>query len=234
MPRRPLRPHQRLLLLASAAAVAAWVIPYIRYLSLPLIYLNTHIHELFHAIAAEGTGGDAARILVHADGSGLTATAGGNLFLIASAGYVGSAILGAAMIALGRTERSARAVLLVLAGVLTVGMVFWVRGDGIGVLSGVMWILLLAVLGRFLRGTGAIFAAQFLGVQQCLASAQAFLVLFQVSAFTTHQNDAKLLAEHTGMPAVLWATLWAVFSATLILLALRRAWRGGAPDRGPA
>ena len=60
------------LLSAGGACLVAWVVPVLGYLMLPIEYLNTHIHELFHAIAAVGTGGRADKILVFPDASGVT------------------------------------------------------------------------------------------------------------------------------------------------------------------
>lgn len=228
-----LRKDQKILLAASAIAFILWIVPIGRVVTLPLVYLNTHIHEFCHALAAVGTGGRAEQIIVYASGSGITPVSGGWLTVIASAGYVGSAIVGAAMLFFSRTERGARATLGVLAAMLTISMVLYVRGDGVGVVSGIAWIAALAAAARYLKGDGAIFAAQFLGIQQCLNAAQSILILLQISAATEAQSDAALMERATHLPSLLWASIWAILSAVLLFLTLRRAW-SKAPKAEPS
>ena len=65
-----LRRDQWTLLGASLASVALWATPLLRPFALPLIYLNTHIHELCHAVTTIATGGAVENIIVLGDGSG--------------------------------------------------------------------------------------------------------------------------------------------------------------------
>jgi len=103
-----LRADQSSLLGATALALALQWVPILRPLSLPFIYLNTHLHELMHAIATVLTGGMAGRIEVYADGSGVTLSAGGFMPIIASAGYMGSMLAGTGLLMASRTPESAR------------------------------------------------------------------------------------------------------------------------------
>lgn len=207
-------------------SLALWAVPLFRPILTPLIYFNTHIHELCHALMGMATGGSVLRIVVESNGNGHALIGGGNLILTASAGYVGSAIVGAIMIAGANGGKGARAMLLAAAGFLAISMLLFVRGDVVGVISGIVWVAGLALAGLKLPVDWRMFAAQFVGVQLCLTSAHAFLALLQLSISSEAMTDAEALERVTGMPGVLWAVGWFAVSAVAVGLALRRAWKG--------
>ena len=219
-----LRKDQRILVWACVASLALWVVAPLRILLLPLIYYNTHIHELSHALVSVATGGSVDHIKVFANGGGVTLSMGGSLMLTSSAGYVGSALVGGILVFGSRTAESARKMLWIAASFLALGMLFFVRGDTVGVLSGFFWIAALALCARFLKGDNAVFAAQFLGVQQCLTSAQAFLALVAVTANDLGHSDAANMEAATGIPAILWSLLWLAIGLGVIGLGLRASW----------
>ena len=162
----------KLQLLAALASLALWALPGAGLVLLPLELLNTHIHEFCHAVVALATGGQVGYIRVLSTGDGVTPVLGGNAILTASAGYVGAAILGGLMLLSTRTEKGARTALMIAAFALTLSMTLWVRGDIAGVASGLLWIFLLFAMARGLKGDTLIFAAQFIGIQQCLRTVQ--------------------------------------------------------------
>lgn len=219
-----LRPHQSALLLAMGVTLVAWMIPLAGQVLLPLQYLNTHLHEFCHAIVAICTGGQVEGISVFRDGSGVTPVAGGWLLFVASAGYVGAAVGGAMVILFSRHEPGARLTLRILALLLLASMVLWVRHDAWGVISGIFWIVALAGLS-VLNGKALLFAAQFIGVQQCLSSFQSLFTLLKISAVGEGQSDATLMANATHIPALIWTLLWCGLSLALVTAGLRRAWR---------
>jgi len=219
-----LKTHQTAILVAALISVIAWGLPGVQMLLLPLSYLNTHLHELSHALAAIATGGAPMRILVFADGSGVTPVIGGNTVLLASAGYVGAALMGAAIIYFSRTEPGARTTLRLLAIILAVGMLLFVRGDVVGLISGYAWVALLFAGQRYIKGPGVIYGAQFLGVQQCLNAFRSIYDLVQISARTERTSDAMILQGATHIPAIVWALGWTAFSAVVVFVTLRSAW----------
>lgn len=217
-----LRPSQTSLLAALAVVLLVQATPGGQYVLLPLLFLNTHMHELGHAIAAFATGGQASYILVRADGSGATPVVGGWLPAVASAGYVGTSLAGALLLAVSRTAEGARRGLLWLAALMLLAQVALVRGDLVGVATGWAWTVALFLLARRLKDEGLVFAGQFAGATLCLASWQAFLALFAVSP--GGHSDAALMQAATGVPAPVWAGAWLVLSTVLVLLGLRKAW----------
>jgi hypothetical protein len=220
-----LKPHQAALLGAFATAIVAECVPGISRWLLPVVWLNTHIHEFCHAIVAMTCGGEVDKIIVHADGNGVTLIGGGNWILQGSAGYVGASIVGALLMYFSRTPRAAANALRVLAGVLTFSMIVFVRGDAVGVASGIGWIAALFALSYFVKGNALMFVAQLVGILQCINSIQAIYILLQISAFNEGQSDASILASATHIPAMAWALSWCAFSLIAMVWMGIRAWR---------
>jgi hypothetical protein len=219
-----LEPHQTALLFAAGFSLIIWAIPLLSRVFLPLIYVNTYLHELCHAMAGQITGADIDMIRINADGSGTTPMAGGNIWLIGPAGYMGATLLGALIIWFSRTESGARNVLRTLAIVLAMAMLLWVRGDFVGVIAGIGWIATLVAGSVFLKGMPLLFAAQFVGVQQCLNAITSVYTLLQISAISETQSDALIMQNHSGIPAFFWAFGWCAFSLVLVSISLRHAW----------
>ena len=220
-----LRQDQSLLLVASGASVLVWVVPMLKLALAPLALLNTHLHELCHAAAALLTGGSVDHIKVFSNLGGVTHISGGSTPIVAAAGYVGTSIIGGLLILVAGRKDHARQALWIIFGLLAFSMIVFVRGDTVGVLSGLGWMAVLFLAAWKLPDEGARFAAQFLGIQQCLTSLMAFAALFNVS-FGYGHSDAKIMEQATGLPDVLWAGMWLILSGTLVWACLAAGWRG--------
>lgn len=219
-----LRKDQRLLVWASVASIAVWAVPFLRWVLLPLIYYNTHIHELCHALAAVVTGGAVEHIKVFANGGGETLTVGGSPFLLATSGYVGSAIVGGLLIYGSRTVEGARKMLWVAAGFIALSMTFFVRGETVGVLAGLGWLAALVAMAVWLKGDAKIFAVQFLGIQQCLTSVYAFLTLLAITSSSRGHSDATNMENATHLPAMFWAVIWLLTALGAMGFAIKASW----------
>lgn len=226
-----LRRDQKTLLFAAVASFALWAVPLLRPFALPLVYLNTHIHELCHALMAHATGGAASHIMVFANGSGVTPVSGGSIFLSASAGYVGTAIVGALLLASSRTLKGARSMLWTTFAFLAVSLLLFVRGDTIGILSALLWLGALPLMAYRLKGEWVLFAGQFLGLQMALTSLQSLLVLLKVTVSPEPRSDALILQQVTGVPAIVWAVGWSAFGLAAIVVALVTAWKPATQSR---
>jgi hypothetical protein len=218
-----LKPHQTAILCAVGVGAASTVVPFVSQFFYPVMWLNTHIHELCHALVAWATGGQVDYIKVFRDGSGVTMIGGGNNLLETSAGYNGASIIGALMIFFSRNARAARLTLRILSGALAFSMIVLVRGDLTGEISGVFWVVALWGIS-YLDGLKLVFAAQLLGLMQCLNAVQSVYTLLKISTFTEGNSDAWILQQATGIPAIAWATVWCVFSLVLVSITVHRAW----------
>jgi hypothetical protein len=229
--RKHLKPDQKALIWASVATLACWLIPFLNYIALPLEYLNAHTHEFCHALVGILTGGHVLEINVHSDGSGVTPFMGGMVAVVASAGYVGASIIGVLIILFSRTPQGARWSLRALAITLLASSLLWVRAhdgsDWVGLVAGYGWIAILFGMAWLLPAKWAPFAATFIGVQQCLHSVFALLILLQISMYSNQVSDAMLMQQATHVPATIWAVAWSLFSLFLMGITVKGAFRKG-------
>lgn len=90
---------------AFLVAVFLWQLQGATALTYPLRLFVTLVHELAHGLAALATGGSFLRFEVTRYGAGLAYTSGGSRFLIIQAGYLGTALFGAALLILANRTR---------------------------------------------------------------------------------------------------------------------------------
>lgn len=216
--------------LVLLVSVLVYVIPGGPLLILPLTLLNTHIHEICHVLAGIATGGGAERILVFQNGSGLALVSGGNLLMVASAGYLGAIALGGLALAYGRTARQADVILNIAIGVLAFSLLVFVRGDLVGLLSGWGWLGLLVLIRRDQNADRKVIVVSFLAAQQCLNALRSVSDLTIIARQTDAHSDARILQEATGIPDTFWAGLWAIAAIVTVFLALRHRIRS---ESGP-
>jgi hypothetical protein len=200
-------------------------------------------------------GGDVLSVTVNPSGGGLThwsASDPGTTFrlLVASAGYVGTAIVGATMLELSPRLRGGRVALGLLAVLVAAVGLAWVpwrfspdplsaavtgssASDGrFTVLVCVAAVVVLAGLAaqpvvRLRRG-----AVMVLATCLCLAAVQDLLAVLEISRRGGH-SDAASAAAVTPLPSWLWAGLWMLLGLGVCGLA---AWSaaGGGRGRRPA
>jgi peptidase M50B-like protein len=208
----------RLLLIACAVTIVVWFIPYADLLTYPFRLFITFIHETGHALAALGTFGSVRRVNINWSGSGVTETVGGAAFLIASAGYLSTALYGSSLLLLLRRARNARvaalatAVLIFLITVLFAGnVVAW----GAGLLFGAGFV----VLALKAKPAVAHFLMSFLAVQAVLNAFYDLRTLMYLSAFQPGVlTDARNMSVATGelLPPIAWAVGWSLVSVGIL------------------
>src|SRR5512136_1152625 len=91
--------------LAALTSLLLTMLPWLNLLNYPFRLLLTIIHELGHGLAALLTGGHFIDFVVYSNGAGLAHTAGGWRLVVIPAGYLGVALFGALLIALGGNHR---------------------------------------------------------------------------------------------------------------------------------
>ncbi len=203
----------------GAALLVAWRLPYADAVAYPFRLFATFVHELSHGLAAVATGGRFDRFLVHADLSGTAWSAGGIRWIVASAGYVGSALAGNVLIVLAARRVSSRGLLVAIGLALALACLFFVR-NAFGLATG----LALAV-ALVLAGWRDVFLLV-LAVQLVLDGFNSLLDLVVLSEDAGVHTDARTLAELSGLPAILWALLWSALSLAMLIASLRVAYRG--------
>ena len=234
------RPQAMTLLLAAILSIALWFIPFAEILSYPFRIFVTFIHEGGHALAALLTGNSVQSLSVAMNGSGETYTTQGGMFsqmLVSSAGYISAMTYGALLLVLIRRSVAARIVLagssaVVLGLTIIFGVIKPIFGGTWGSLAGLPFTLVAGVLlsiglfavARFASARVTTFVVSLLAVQ-CVLNALLDLktVFFLSSPFaTTVPTDALNMANATGVPAIVWATVWIAISIFILLIALRQ------------
>jgi hypothetical protein len=212
------------LVIALVLSVALWVIPGASLLLLPIHPYLTFVHEGWHALVAVATGGHVSQVHISTGNGGVTLLSGGATLLIASAGYVGSALSGAAFLALLPRPRALRVALLAqYLWLVAVGVLWdhdlnaWLYLIGFGVT--------LYVLAQKLREAWFAIAAGLLAIQLDLAILGDLRTLLLINTTPVGQvhNDALVAAQVSHLPALFWVLLWAAIDAALLIWSLRVA-----------
>lgn len=202
-----------LFLVIAVVSVFFWLTPALY----PLKIFVVFIHETGHALATVLTGGRVESMVVTAWESGYVQHIGGNPLLIASAGYVGSALFGGTMLLLSGRQQWAATVfgtLALLFGIVTL----WCVRNAFGVSFGLGTAVVFGVLA-WKRFPGAHYIIDVLAVMSSLYA------LYDLSDFLLvgARTDAVILAEMTRVPAFIWAMLWSIGSLLVVYTAGKRA-----------
>lgn len=214
-----------LIALAAGAALLLAFAPGLGWLDYPFRLLLTTVHELGHGLTALLTGGRFERFLISSNGSGLAYTSGGWRLLIVPAGYLGTALFGAGLILVGRSQRWARRALGLIGLVLLISTALYART----VLTFVTSLLFgIFFLGFAWRATPAwiVFFLHLLAIEAAFTSLGDLLGLIRISArfFRQGHNDALSMQQMTFIPAIVWALLWALAAAALLGWAIWTTW----------
>jgi hypothetical protein len=127
-------------------ALVLWQFKPLAPLVYPLRLFVTFIHELGHGVTAVGTGGEFISFEVKSSGAGLAFSRGGLRPVIISAGYVGTAIFGAALLLLANRTARPRHVAIGL-GVAFIALTLFYSGLGLSNFNALEVLLTLAVIG---------------------------------------------------------------------------------------
>jgi len=186
----------------------------------PLRIFVVLLHEISHALAAIATGGTVERIVLHMDEGGATYVRGGNPFIMLSAGYLGSLLWGLALIEVAgmRPSRARRALAALGVFVLLVAALY-VR-NVFGFLFALAFGGALFAASQRLRARGVAIVLLVLGLTSAL---YALLdIRSDVLARPHLMSDARMLAELTGVPTLVWGVLWTVIALAACWFALKR------------
>jgi len=228
------RESLRHVLAATFVTIVLWFLPFVGVLLVPIRWFVTYVHEICHAVAAVCTLGWPLEIEIYMNAAGLTHTTNMNV-VVASAGYVGTPIVGAALLLAAARRRSVRPTLVAAGAVLGV-VALWLAGNVLAWVLGLVFAATLVVLG--LKGSPRLvrFALSFLALQ-CILDALADLkTLFFLSVASEVQTDARnmAMATHGLVPAVFWTVLWAGLSVVVLLIAIRLYYRATVAHIAPS
>ncbi len=210
----------RFLLFATALTLVLSFVPFASFAVYPFRLFVTFIHEGAHALATLVSLGAVKSLVIHPDGSGETRSLGGLQIFTASAGYLGAALYGAALLILCRHGRNAKGALtLTAAGILALTIFF--AGNLFTWVTGLLLVTSLIGMAAVASVRTAHFFLSFLAVQCCLNAVFDLRTLFLISTLTNSPNDARIMEQLTLIPAVIWASAWIGLSLVFLWMALR-------------
>lgn len=207
-------------------------VPLVRYVLLPFEFFTTFIHEGSHALASLLMGEEVRRIVLNPDTSGyMEHSGGGGIFargFIASAGYIGSALVGGLLIVLSAYKNSARTVLIGLALIFILAMIIYVRDIFTLFVCGAMAAGLFYIAMKTSPGFQFFFSS-FLAVQTALNALGDVMSLIVLSlgapksAYSTGKSDAEVMADLFFLPAIFWSILWICLALLIVYFSLKKS-----------
>ncbi|KAA1477081.1 hypothetical protein DENSPDRAFT_844243 [Dentipellis sp. KUC8613] len=208
-------PTQRTTLIVAACYIVAiailWHVPYLNLIIYPFKLLTVGFHEMSHAFVGVLTCAHIHSIELDPDEGGATRMSGGISWLTLPAGYLGSSLIGAALIACGFDTNASKVASLCLA-VFFLFTLWWARRNWL------TWVLIvgmsgLIVLFWFVAGGEALrYLVLFIGVMSCLYVL--WDVIDDTIARKVNTSDASAFADICGCcPSRVWGVVWLLIAA---------------------
>jgi hypothetical protein len=175
-------------------------------------------HEISHGIAAIITGGEILSLNINLDLSGNCTIEGGNTFVIASSGYLGSLLIGLFIIYSSYNNKYRSWILISLA---IISILFTINKSTNGTLPIILIFLsgIILLLIRYSPEYFSNFILRVIGIISCLY----VIIDIRQDILTSHNNfsDATIISTSTGISEYVWGVIWILISITGLLLMLR-------------
>jgi hypothetical protein len=195
-----------------------WHVPYLNLIIYPFKLLTVGFHEMSHAFMGVLTCAHIHSIELDPDEGGATSMSGGIAWLTLPAGYLGSGLIGAALIACGFDTNASKIACLVLAAFF-IFTLWWARRNLL------TWALLLGMSGLiilfwFLEGGEALrYLVLFIGVMSCLYVL--WDVIDDTIARKVNTSDASAFAKICGCcSSQVWGVIWLIIAFCFFILGI--------------
>lgn len=188
------------------------------YFIYPIKLFVVLLHESSHSIVAFLSGGRVDEIRVNYELGGMCVVYGGNPYLIASAGYIGSLIFGGLLFVSAKYHKFSRYLCYSLGLYFVLITIFYIK-----VLFGILFTLsfaaILFIAPAVLSGTIYSYGLKLLGIISCCYVVVDIREDLFVSSVTS--SDARILAGLTGVHHLVWASLILLISIVVLYQLLR-------------
>ncbi|KAI8805047.1 peptidase M50B-like-domain-containing protein [Cladochytrium replicatum] len=192
-----------------------WAIPFVNYILLPFKIVTVALHEFGHAIAGVCTGAKIEGIEVEPNEGGVTRMRGGNPYCTLPAGYISSAIWGAAMIFCGFNLTATKVISCIL-GVAMFLTLWWARSwltRFITILPAIPVVLLWYFKEDYLR-----YFVLFMGVMSAMYAL--WDIIDDLIRRKVNESDASQFARLCCGGPRLWGVIWFFISFVFIAIAV--------------
>lgn len=210
-----------------ALTIAVFYVPILNLIGRPLLLFSTFAHEMGHGIAAEITGGDFIRFVMHADGSGaastMTPTSAFARAFVSLGGLIGPAMLASILFVVTSKPRAAKWALMALGAACLLSVALVVRNTfGVAFVSAFGAVFL--AIGYFAPLRVSHFTMVFVAVQLALSVFSRGDYLFTRDAQTAtgvHPSDVSQIQNALFLPYWFWGALIAVLSVVILAVGIR-------------
>jgi hypothetical protein len=209
-----LKEHWQLLGL-TLLVFALWQTP----VMIPLKILVVFFHEASHAIMTILTGGEVLSLSISPEMGGSVWSRGGNRFLTLSSGYLGSLLIGIALLLLALKTNADRWILGICALATLVLTTLYVR-DTFAIGYCLAAVLIFGASARFLPLDLVDLMLRIIGLTSMIYVP--YDILSDTIWRSNLNSDARMLAEEIGGFTVMWGAIWFLISLALIYWCLRR------------
>ena len=175
----------------------------------PIKLFTVLLHELSHGLAAVVSGGSIIEIEISKKVGGHCITCGGYQPLIASAGYLGSMILGGFIMLSASIEKASKSISMGIAIALIILTAIYIRNT-FGVVFTLSFAVFLFVSGRFLPEFINSLVLRFLGIVSSLYAV--IDIKEDLIDRTVLISDASRMSELFFFPPKFWGILWIIIA----------------------
>lgn len=230
--------RRALLVAIGVSILLSSFVPFGRTILYPFTLVMTWVHEMGHGLAALAVGGQLDSLDIFANASGLahvrhsTSSDG----VVCVAGLLAPPIAGAALLAFARGPKRARIALVVLATVMVLSLVLWVRSVA-GCIALPLVAGLIAAFARWGSPRETLFLAQFIGLRAALDTVTSIDYVFTEKVTVDGKerlSDIARVAESWGGPMFFWSLVVAFLSFALVALGSWAAFRAARVVAKPA
>lgn len=188
------------------------------YIIYPIKIFVVLSHEISHGLATIFTGGKLQSIVLTPNLGGASYTIGGNKFIIASAGYLGSLMFGSALFISGYNTTVRKVVSIFIAVILILFAANFID-TVLGRVVSVLFALIFIILPFY---TEEIVNAYFFKIFGLIS---VFYVVIDIKedllSDIYRPSDAQFISEITSIPVMYWSIFWFLVSVIVIALLLR-------------
>ena len=197
------------LVLMTALIFALWDYP----IMTPLKILVVFLHEASHALMTIVTGGKVLELSLNPRQGGHVKSLGGSLFYIASAGYLGSLLLGALLFISGLRSRADRIIIGILGAVMLTLCAFYVR-ESFPLMFCIGGGVLALICARYLSEDINDLLLRLIGLSSMIYVP--YDIFSDTLARSHIRSDARIIAEMYWGTTIMWGSLWLIISVVFI------------------
>jgi len=185
---------------------------------IPLKIFVVFLHEFSHALATWLTGGKVLELSVSAQQGGFVTSQGGNGFIIASSGYLGSLLLGSFLFILALRSKLDRYVIGLLGATMIILTALYIREPfAIGYCLGAGAVLMISA--RYFAASINDLILRLMGLISMI------YVPYDIFSDTLSRSylmsDARILAQNYGGSTMMWGIIWLGLSLGILLFCLK-------------